>query len=283
MPNLSYVDGNYYNHADSKIHINDRGYHFGDAVYEVILFNEGVFYDFDAHINRLFNSLKSIEIEFSFTKKTIELIVKNLIRLNRITFGSVYIQVSRGIAERNHTYDNLKIKPVLTIITSKKHNTTNADIKCVKAVTVRDNRWSRPDIKTTQLLPNVLAKTMANKEGAYESIFIDDKGYVTEGSSSNIWIINYKNEIITRNIDGKILSGITRKTVAEFAKLNDLKVIEKKFSKEDMIKAKEVFLTSASSFVTPINEIDDVKINNGEVGQLSVKLKKLYFKNFEAS
>ena len=283
MPNLSYVDGNYYNHADSKIHINDRGYHFGDAVYEVILFNEGIFYDFDAHINRLFNSLKSIEIEFSFTKKTIELIVKNLIRLNRITFGSVYIQVSRGIAERNHTYDNLKIKPVLTIITSKKHNTTNADIKCVKAVTIRDNRWSRPDIKTTQLLPNVLAKTMANKQGAYESIFIDDQGYVTEGSSSNIWIINFKNEIITRNIDGKILSGITRKTVAEFAKLNDLKVIEKKFSKEDMIKAKEVFLTSASSFVTPINEIDEVKINNGEVGQLSVKLKKLYFKNFEAS
>ena len=283
MPNLSYVDGNYYDHADSKIHINDRGYHFGDAVYEVILFNEGVFYDFDAHINRLFNSLKSIEIEFSFTKKTIELIVKNLIRLNRVTFGSVYIQVSRGIAERNHTYDNLKIKPVLTIITSKKHNTTNADIKCVKAVTIRDNRWSRPDIKTTQLLPNVLAKTMANKQGAYESIFIDDQGYVTEGSSSNIWIINYKNEIITRNIDGKILSGITRKTVAEFAKLNDLKVIEKKFSKEDMIKAKEVFLTSASSFVTPINEIDEVKINNGEVGQLSVKLKKLYFKNFEAS
>ena len=283
MPNLSYIDGNYYNYADSKVHINDRGYHFGDAVYEVILFNEGLFYDFDAHINRLFNSLKSIEIEFSFTKKTIELIVKNLIRLNRVTFGSVYIQVSRGVAERNHTYDNLKVKPILTIITSKKHNTTNAIIKGVKAITVRDNRWSRPDIKTTQLLPNVLAKTIANKQGAYESIFIDDEGYVTEGSSSNIWIINNKNEIITRNIDGKILSGITRKTVAEFAKLNDLKVLEKKFSKEDMFNAKEVFLTSASSFVTPINEIDEVKVNNGNIGQLSVKLKKLYFKNFESS
>lgn len=283
MPNLSYVDGNYYNYADSKVHINDRGYHFGDAVYEVILFNDGVFYDFDAHINRLFNSLKSIEIEFSFTKKTIELIVKNLIRLNRVTFGSVYIQVSRGVAERNHTYDNLKVKPILTIITSKKHNTTNAIIKGVKAITIRDNRWSRPDIKTTQLLPNVLAKTIANKQGAYESIFIDDEGYVTEGSSSNIWIINNKNEIITRNIDGKILSGITRKTVAEFAKLNNLKVLEKKFSKEDMFKAKEVFLTSASSFVTPINEIDEVKVNNGNIGQLSVKLKKLYFKNFESS
>ena len=283
MPNLSYVDGNYYNYADSKVHINDRGYHFGDAVYEVILFNDGVFYDFDAHINRLFNSLKSIEIEFSFTKKTIELIVKNLIRLNRVTFGSVYIQVSRGVAERNHTYDNLKVKPILTIITSKKHNTTHTIIKGVKAVTIKDNRWSRPDIKTTQLLPNVLAKTLANKQGAYESIFIDEEGYVTEGSSSNIWIINNKNEIITRNIDGKILSGITRKTVAEFAKSNDLKVIEKKFSKEDMFKAKEVFLTSASSFVTPINEIDEIKVNNGNIGQLSVKLKKLYFKNFESS
>ena len=283
MPNLSYVDGNYYNYADSKVHINDRGYHFGDAVYEVILFNEGVFYDFDAHINRLFNSLKSIEIDFSFTKKTIELIVKNLIRLNRVTFGSVYIQVSRGVAERNHTYDNLKVKPILTIITSKKHNTTHTIIKGVKAVTIKDNRWSRPDIKTTQLLPNVLAKTLANKQGAYESIFIDEEGYVTEGSSSNIWIINNKNEIITRNIDGKILSGITRKTVAEFAKLNDLKVLEKKFSKEDMFNAKEVFLTSASSFVTPINEIDEVKVNNGNIGQLSVKLKKLYFKNFESS
>ena len=283
MPNLSYVDGNYYSYADSKVHINDRGYHFGDAVYEVILFNDGVFYDFDAHLNRLFNSLKSIEIEFSFTKKTIELIVKNLIRLNRVTFGSVYIQVSRGIAERNHTYNNLKVKPILTIITSKKHNTTKGIIKGVKAITIRDNRWSRPDIKTTQLLPNVLAKTIANKQGAYESIFIDDEGYVTEGSSSNIWIINNKNEIITRNIDGKILSGITRKTVAEFAKLNDLKVLEKKFSKEDMFKAKEVFLTSASSFVTPINEIDEIKVNNGNIGQLSVKLKKLYFKNFESS
>jgi D-alanine transaminase len=281
MPNLSYIDGNYYNYYDSKIHINDRGYHFGDAVYEVILYNQGVFYDFDDHINRLFRSLHSIDIQFSISKKTIELIVKNLIRLNKISFGSVYIQVSRGIADRNHTFNNLNIKPILTIITSKKHNNINNDIIGVKAITVRDNRWARPDIKTTQLLPNVLAKTKANKQGAYESIFIDDEGYVTEGSSSNIWIINKDNEIITRSIDGKILSGITRKTIAKFSKLNDLTVIENKFSKDEMLNAKEVFLTSASSFVTPITEIDNVKINKGVVGEMSIKLKKLYFKNFE--
>jgi D-alanine transaminase len=281
MPNLSYIDGNYYNYYDSKIHINDRGYHFGDAVYEVILYNQGVFYDFDDHINRLFRSLHSIDIQFSISKKTIELIVKNLIRLNKISFGSVYIQVSRGIADRNHTFNNLNIKPILTIITSKKHNNINNDIIGVKAITVRDNRWARPDIKTTQLLPNVLAKTKANKQGAYESIFIDDEGYVTEGSSSNIWIINKDNEIITRSIDGKILSGITRKTIAKFSKLNDLTVIENKFSKDEMLNAKEVFLTSASSFVTPITEIDNVKINEGVVGEMSIKLKTLYFKNFE--
>ena len=281
MPNLSYIDGNYHNYYDSKIHINDRGYHFGDAVYEVILYNQGVFYDFDEHINRLFRSLHSIDIQFSITKKTIELIVKNLIRLNKISFGSVYIQVSRGIADRNHTFNNLNIKPILTIITSKKHNNINNDIIGVKAITVRDNRWARPDIKTTQLLPNVLAKTKANKQGAYESIFIDDEGYITEGSSSNIWIINKDNEIITRSIDGKILSGITRKTIAKFSKLNDLTVIENKFSKDEMLNAKEVFLTSASSFVTPITEIDNVKINEGVVGKMSIKLKTLYFKNFE--
>jgi len=281
MPNLSYIDGNYYDYYDSKIHINDRGYHFGDAVYEVILYNQGVFYDFDDHINRLFRSLHSIDIQFSISKKTIELIVKNLIRLNKISFGSVYIQVSRGIADRNHTFNNLNIKPILTIITSKKHNNINNDIIGVKAITVRDNRWARPDIKTTQLLPNVLAKTKANKQGAYESIFIDDEDYVTEGSSSNIWIINKDNEIITRSIDGKILSGITRKTIAKFSKLNDLTVIENKFSKDEMLNAKEVFLTSASSFVTPITEIDNVKINKGVVGEMSIKLKKLYFKNFE--
>lgn len=281
MPNLSYIDGNYHNYYDSKIHINDRGYHFGDAVYEVILYNQGVFYDFDEHINRLFRSLHSIDIQFSITKKTIELIVKNLIRLNKISFGSVYIQVSRGIADRNHTFNNLNIKPILTIITSKKHNNINNDIIGVKAITVRDNRWARPDIKTTQLLPNVLAKTKANKQGAYESIFIDDEGYITEGSSSNIWIINKDNEIITRSIDGKILSGITRKTIAKFSKLNDLTVIENKFSKDEMLNAKEVFLTSASSFVTPITEIDNLKINKGVVGEMSINLKKLYFKNFE--
>ena len=280
MYNISYVDGIYQNYENSKVNINDRGYHFGDSVYEVVLFNEGIFYDFEGHLNRLFDSLSSINIKFSFSKQSLKIIIKNLIKINRVSFGSVYIQVSRGIAERNHSYKGMNIKPLLSIIITKKQNNLSDEAIGVKAITLNDNRWARPDIKTTQLLPNVLAKTEANNKGAFEGIFVDSKGYVTEGSSSNIWIINNDNEIITRAIDGQILSGITRKSIAKFADLNDLIVKEKKFRKEELYESKEVFLSSASSFVTPIIEIDNIKINNGEVGKISVELRKLYFKNF---
>ena len=280
MANISYVDGVYCKIQDAHIHINDRGYHFGDAVYEVILYNKGIFYDYDGHINRLFNSMKLININFHLSKQQLKIIIKNLCKLNRVSFGSIYIQVSRGIADRNHSYFRLNSKPVLTMIVSKKRNNTYDDTKGVKAITVFDNRWSRPDIKTTQLLPNVLAKTYANEKNAYEGIFIDHEGYVTEGSSSNIWIINKNNEILTREIDGKILSGITRKTISKFAKNNNFNMLEKKFTVDEMINSREVFLTSASSFVTPIVEIDNIKISDGTVGKTSIELRELYLKNF---
>ena len=282
MPNITYIDGKYLNYEDSKIHINDRGYHFGDAVYEVIVFNKNIFYDFDGHIQRLFKSLTSLEIKFSLSSSSLKIIINNLIRLNKANIGSVYIQVSRGVAERNHSFHGLNIKPILTIIVSKKSNFEN-NLNGVKAITLNDNRWSRPDIKTTQLLPNVLAKTLANKNNAYESIFIDDEGFVTEGSSSNIWVLNKENQLITRNLDGKILSGITRNSISLFAKKNNITVIEKKFTQIELYNAKEVFLTSASSFIMPIVQIDDQNINEGLVGNISLELRKLYFDNFKHS
>ena len=280
MANISYIDGIYCNIKNAKISINDRGYHFGDAVYEVIFYNNGIFYDYEGHITRLFNSLKLINIKFHLSKEQLKIIIKNLFKLNRVNFGSIYIQVSRGVAERNHSYFELNSKPVLTMIVSKKKNNISDDIKGVKAITMFDNRWSRPDIKTTQLLPNVLAKTYANEKNAYEGIFIDNEGYITEGSSSNIWIINDNNEILTREIDGKILSGITRQTIAQFAKENNFRLLEKKFTKDELLNSKEVFLTSASSFVTPIIEIDNIKINNGIIGKNAIELRNLYFQNF---
>ena len=282
MPNITYIDGKYLNYEDSKIHINDRGYHFGDAVYEVIVFNKNIFYDFDGHIQRLFKSLTSLEIKFSLSSSSLKIIINNLIRLNKANIGSIYIQVSRGVAERNHSFHGLNIKPILTIIVTKKSNIEN-NLNGVKAITLNDNRWSRPDIKTTQLLPNVLAKTLANKNNAYESIFIDDEGFVTEGSSSNIWVLNKENQLITRNLDGKILSGITRNSISLFAKKNNIAVIEKKFTQIELYNAKEVFLTSASSFIMPIVQINDQNINQGLVGNISLELRKLYFNNFKHS
>ena len=282
MPNITYIDGKYLDYEDSKIHVNDRGYHFGDAVYEVIVFNKNIFYDFDDHIQRLFKSLKSLEIKFSLSSSSLKIIINNLIRLNKAIIGSVYIQVSRGVAERNHSFHGLNIKPILTIILTKKSNIEN-NINGVKAITLNDNRWSRPDIKTTQLLPNVLAKTLANKNNAYECIFIDDEGYVTEGSSSNIWVLNKENQLITRNLDGKILSGITRNSISLFAKKNNITVVEKKFTQIELYNAKEVFLTSASSFIMPIVKIDDQNINQGLVGNISLELRNLYFDNFKRS
>jgi len=281
MPNIIYINGKYSSYEDSKIHVNDRGYHFGDAVYEVIVFNNKIFYDFDGHIQRLFNSLKSLEINFSFSMSSLKLIIKNLIKMNRAIIGSVYIQVSRGISERNHSYYGLNIKPILTIIITKKSN-IDINVKGVRAITLDDNRWSRPDIKTTQLLPNVMAKTKAVKNGAYESIFIDSDGYVTEGSSSNIWILNNDNKLITRNLDGKILSGITRNSISLFAKENNINVVEKRFTRDKLFEANEVFLTSASSFVIPIIQIDNHKINEGLVGNISLNLRKLYFDKFKS-
>ena len=223
MPNISYINGTYCSYEDSKIHINDRGYHFGDSVYEVIFFNEDIFYDFDDHIKRLFNSLKSIDIKFSLSKSSLKIIIKHLIKINRASFGSVYIQVSRGIAERNHSFHDLDIKPLLSIIVSKKMNYISDNIVGVKAITVIDNRWARPDIKTTQLLPNVLAKTEANRNNAYEAIFIDIEGYVTEGSSSNIWILNDKSQVQTRSLDGKILSKEEVVALAKLPSLDELR------------------------------------------------------------
>jgi D-alanine transaminase len=283
MAKISYVDGFYLHHKDSKIHIDDRGYHFGDAVYEVIIFNEGIFFDYNEHIKRLLRSLKSLDIELPISTNSLKIIINNVIKKNRIVFGSVYIQVSRGVAQRNHSYKNLTLKPIIIISTTEKNKDYLNNFVGVSAITLNDNRWARPDIKTTQLLPNILAKTIADKKSAYEAIFIDQYDYITEGSSSNIWIVNYDNQLITRNLDGQILSGITRNSVKKCAMKNNIKVLERKFSKHELLTAKEVFLTSATSFVTPIVKIDNSSINNGLIGELSFSLRELYLKAMKSS
>ncbi len=273
---LSYVNNKFCSFDKALISVNDRGYQFGDAVYEVIFYKNGKFLDLEGHLKRLRSSIFRIDFELKVSDSAIKTIMKRLITENQIKNGSVYIQVSRGEHIRDHSYFNMPLKPILIILTKKNKSDFKVSIPGIKVFTTLDNRWGNPDIKTTQLLPNVLAKTKGIKNGFGEAIFLDEDSYVTEGSSSNFWILNKNNILNTRSLDGKILAGITRDAILNCAKNINIKVEEKKISLDDIKNCKEAFITSASSFVTPVVQVDEMIINDGVVGEFSNLLRKTY-------
>ena len=273
---LSYVNNKFCSLDKAQISVNDRGYQFGDAVYEVIYYKNGKFLDLEGHLKRLRISMSRIDFELKYSDSAIITIMKRLVAENNIKHGSIYIQVSRGEYSRDHSYFNKPLKPILVILTKKIKEDFKTIIPGIKVYTTLDTRWNNPDIKTTQLLPNVLAKTKGIKNGFGEALFLDRKSYITEGSSSNFWILNKNNILITRSLDGKILAGITRDSILNCAKNKNIKVEEKKISLDNIKDCKEAFITSASSFVTPVIQIDNIKINSGKVGEFSNLLRKTY-------
>ena len=273
---LSYVNNKFCSLDKAQISVNDRGYQFGDAVYEVIYYKNGKFLDLEGHLKRLRISMSRIDFELKYSDSAIITIMKRLVTENNIKHGSIYIQVSRGEYSRDHSYFNMPLKPILVILTKKIKEDFKTIIPGIKVYTTFDTRWNNPDIKTTQLLPNVLAKTKGIKNGFGEALFLDKESYITEGSSSNFWILNKNNILITRSLDGKILAGITRDSILNCAKNKNIKVEEKKISLDNIKDCKEAFITSASSFVTPVIQVDNIKINSGKVGEFSNLLRKTY-------
>ena len=273
---LSYVNNKFCSLDNAQISVNDRGYQFGDAVYEVIYYKNGKFLDLEGHLKRLRVSMSRIDFELKYSDSAIITIMKRLVAENNIKHGSIYIQVSRGEYSRDHSYFDMPLKPILVILTKKIKEDFKTIIPGIKVYTTFDTRWNNPDIKTTQLLPNVLAKTKGIKNGFSEALFLDKKSYITEGSSSNFWILNKNNILITRSLDGKILAGITRDSILNCAKNKNIKVEEKKISLDNIKDCKEAFITSASSFVTPVIQVDNIKINSGKVGKFSNLLRKTY-------
>ncbi len=273
---LSYVNNKFCILNKAKISVNDRGYQFGDAVYEVILYKDGKFLDLEGHLKRLRNSMSRIDFKLNISDSAIKTIMKRLIIDNNLKYASIYIQVSRGEHTRDHSYFNMQLRPILVILAKRIKEDFKVIIPGIKVYTTFDTRWSNPDIKTTQLLPNVLAKTKGIKNGFGESLFLDNQSYVTEGSSSNFWILNKNNILNTRSLDGKILAGITRDSILNCAKNKNIKVEEKKISINDIKNCKEAFITSASSFVTPVIQVDKMIINDGKVGKFSNLLRKTY-------
>ena len=271
-----YVNGKYFDKNDAVVSVFDRGFLFADSVYEVTAVIKGLLVDWKAHFTRLKNSLKEINLELNIQEKEIFSIQKNLIDKNKIKEGLVYIQVTRGIGERDFNFSETQFKPTIVIFTQEKKilNTDRAK-KGIKVVTFEEERWKRRDIKTTQLLASSMAKSEASKIGKDDCWFIEE-GYITEGSSSNAFIINDNNEVITRELSHNLLGGITRSSLLHFCKKNNMKFRESKFTELEAKAAREAFITSATNFVVPVIEIDGEKVGKGVVGSYVKKVQKLY-------
>tara|TARA_Y100000590_G_scaffold195069_1_gene221551 strand:- start:431 stop:1309 length:879 start_codon:yes stop_codon:yes gene_type:complete len=274
MKNITFINNKFVQHNKAKVSVEDRGFLFADSIYELISVFDKKIIDKDQHLNRLKSSLKKIKIKYKFNKVKFDKIISKLIKLNKIINGYIYIQITRGVAERKHEFPN-SYQPTIVIFT--KHLSIKKQIydKGVKIVTMPDLRWLRRDIKTTSLLPNILSKQLAVEKNAFESWLIDN-GNITEGSASNAWIIKSSNTIITHPASNKILKGVTRDTVMKLLKTNGFKIKEKPFNLIEAKNAKEAFLTSSTLSVLPVIKIDNYNISNGKPGDLTKKIMNLY-------
>ena len=274
MSRIAYVNGAYVPHHDAAVSIDDRGYQFGDGVYEVVYIIDGKLVDEAPHLDRLERSLSEMAMTMPVARGVLQMIMARVTRLNQVKNGLVYLQITRGVAKRDHKWTK-PLKPSL-VVTAKSTAPVSKTASAVKVITVPDERWDRRDIKTIQLLPNCMAKQKAYQAGVYEAVMIDPDGTITEGSSSNMWIVTKKGAIITRPATHKILNGITRRTVHAVAKQMQLTVEERAFTKQEALDASEAFLTSASSHVTPIGQIDDSPVGDGAVGTVAKRLRAAY-------
>jgi len=275
MSRIVYVNGEYLAEEDAKISVFDRGFLFADAVYEVSAVLKGKLVDNDAHLKRLARSLGELKMTPPATGEEIEAIQMELIRHNSIDEGVIYLQATRGAADRDFAFPKNSI-PSLVMFTQKKSLSQNpaADIG-ITVITVPDIRWKRRDIKTVGLLPASMAKQAALDAGANDAWFVED-GFVNEGSSNNAFIVTHDGKIVTRHLGTEILHGITRKSVMELAKRENLEIEERPFTPEEAAEAREAFSTSASAFVMPVVKIDGHVLGNGVPGPVSEKMRKLY-------
>jgi D-alanine transaminase len=278
MGRYAYVNGRYVDHLAAQVHIEDRGYQLADGVYEVVGVRDGRLIDESPHLDRLDRSLKELRIGWPVARSTISFVIRELMRRNRLRDGLVYMQVTRGVARRDHAFPTTPVKPALVMTTK---NTKRLDIEPGAGVAVKshpDIRWERCDIKTVALLPNVLAKQAARESGAYEAWLIDGEGRITEGASTNAWIVTPEGELITRQTDNGILAGITRQTLKALASKLQLKLVERPFTLAEARRAKEAFITSATSFVTPVVKIDGEIIGDGKPGPAAKRLREEYIR-----
>jgi D-alanine transaminase len=282
MSRIAYVNGRYVPHREAHVHIEDRGYQFADGVYEVCTVRKGVPMEEKGHLDRLERSLREMRIEMPMGRAAFALAMRETIARNLVEDGIVYLQVTRGVAPRDHPFP---VKPVRAAVVMTARNGKPAPAAWledgVKAIVVPDIRWGRRDIKTVGLLPNCMAKQAARERGAYEAILADEDGVVTEGSSTNVWIVSEGGALVTRPPSNEILNGVTRLEIIKLAAAEGIRFEERAFTLEELRRAREVFVTSASSFVMPVTEVDERPVANGKPGAIAGKLRAAYLRHME--
>jgi D-alanine transaminase len=277
MARIAYVNGRYQDIRDACVNIEDRGYQFADGVYEVCEVRDGRIVDMPRHMTRLLRSLGELRIAMPMPLSSLQVVQHEVVRRNRVRNGIVYLQVTRGVARRDHAFPLQPVKPSIVVtaraLSRQKNEATAA--RGIKVITYPENRWPRVDIKSVSLLPNVLAKQAAREQGAYEAWYVDAEGRVTEGASSNAWIVA-KGRVITRSAESGILAGITRAVLIEVLAGLQLKFEERAFTPQEAFDADEAFVTASSQIVMPVVAIDGRPIADGKPGAVALRLREQF-------
>ena len=283
MSRIAYVNGRYLPQHAATVHIEDRGYQFSDGVYEVCEVRGGRVIDQRRHLARLRRSLDELDIAMPMSETALAIIMRECMRRNRVHNGIIYLQITRGVARRDHGFPPPGTHPSV-VVTARSIDFAGNERTAAEGlavITVPDNRWQRVDIKSISLLPNVLAKQAARERGAKEAWFVDRDGQVTEGASSNAWIVTKGGKVVTRAADNGILRGITRSVLIDVIKAQGLEFEERPFTVAEAQAAREAFLTSASQIVMPVVRIDDRPVGNGAPGSVATALRAEFHRHAE--
>ncbi len=281
MSRVAYVNGLYRPHADASVHVEDRGYQFADGVYEVIAVWKGLPVDLDLHLRRLSRGLADLSIVAPMSDAALKTVLRATLRKNRIRNGILYLQVSRGVAPRNHLFPK-NVAPSL-VVTARPGLGPSAKAidEGISVIALPDIRWRRRDIKAVALLPNVMAKQKAAEAGAFEAWMTEPDGTVSEAGSSNAWIVDKDGRLVTRPLGTSILAGVTRHVILDLARAAGMEIDERPFSLEEARTAREAFITSTTTFVLPVVEVDGTVIGNGAPGTVARTLRDLYLARLE--
>jgi D-alanine transaminase len=275
---ITYVNGRYVPLAKAAVSIDDRAFTFGDGVYEVCEVSGGALIEEARHLARLGRSLAALGIAWPIGEKALRLVMREIVRLNRVQDGLLYLQISRGVARRDHGFPPEGTKPGLVVVARPLDPAVSAAKAAagVAVITAPEQRWARPDIKTLQLLPNVLAKQAARERGAFEAWFVDRAGFVTEGASTNAWIVTSDGALVTRQADESILHGVTREALIDIAHRFGLRFEERPFTPDEAQRAREAFVSSATAIAMPVVSIDGRAIGDGRPGKVAPALRQAF-------